>query len=399
MIKYIAMKKNKTAKYIIYILIAALLLCGLSGCASWDNFRNAFFNNNTVEPEPSENVKIAILEPQSGEAAENAADEIAGIILANEWFDTVLSRKIELVFYDNTSDVDESAAMAKAITESDAALAIGSYGNMLSLAAGDVFKEAEYPAVNATCSNPLITQLNPFYISVNSIDTYESIAAAEFIAKGLGIEKAAALYIAGNDFSKAKADAFAEKAAELAESDSVLSVAVPEAAEDFNEFFEILEQADVEAVYLPENVETAKDIIQDAKTLGFQFKWIGPGSWDVLSINDVYYTMEFDVDNHMSMLSKDFYDKFAEKYGKDAIPSENFALGFDAYLAAITAIRNANTTEDKTAIAAALRAIDKLQAATGEISINGYGSAAKPVHIHLITENGIRDVYTCTPEI
>ena len=393
------MKKKKTTKYIIYIIFAALLLCCLSGCTSWDNFRRAFIDKNTVEPEPATSIKIAVLEPQSGDAAENAADEIAGIILANEWFDTVLSQQVELVFYDNESDVDEAAAKAKEITESDAVLVIGSYGNMLSLAAGDVFKDAEFPAVNATCSNPLITQLNPFYISVNSIDTYESLAAAEFIAKGLEAERSASLYIAGNDFSKAKADAFAERIADLTESEKALSVAIPEGAEDYNEFFEILEQEDIEFVYLPENAERAEKIIQEAKTLGFKFKWIGPGSWDTLPITDIYYTKEFDADNHVSRLSKDFIEKFAEKYGSDAIPSENFALGFDAYLSAITAIRNANTIEDKTAIAAALRAIDKLQAATGEITINKNGSASKPVHIHLITENGIRDVYTCTPEI
>ena len=116
-------------------------------------------------------------------------------------------------------------------------------------------------------------------------------------------------------------------------------------------------------------------------------------------IQAVLYDISLDETAEGSDKIREDLSEFAEKYGSDAIPSENFALGFDAYLSAVTAIRNANTIEDKTAIAAALRAIDKLQAATGEITINKNGSASKPVHIHLITENGIRDVYTCTPEI
>ena len=396
MIECVDMKINRTTKSIIYVIVAAVLLCCLSGCTSWDNFKKAFIDKKPAELPV---IRIAVLEPQSGDMEEAAKDELNGIMLANEVYGIVRNHRVELVPYDDQSDVDATTAQAKAITESDAVMVIGSYGNLLSLAAGDVFRELEMPAVAASCSNALVTQSNPFYISANTTDTYDALAAAEFAAKFIKAKNAAALYFTGNDFSKAKADTFAQRFSESMGNDAVQTIAIPADAEDFNDFFETLDQHDTELIYFPEEFEQAQNIVREAGTLGFDFKWTGPASWENMGIEGTYYTPDYIPENQSSNVSEAFMKAFRAKYGKEAVPSKSFALGFDAYLLAVEGIRSAITNDDRTKIAAAMKAIENLPAATGEITIAGDGSARKPVCVYIITETGAsREAFRCTPE-
>ena len=395
MIKYIDMDKRREIKTIILVLVAALLLCSLSGCASWDNFKKAFIDKNKDSAKP---IKVAVIEPQTGDAAEAAADEIAGIMLANELYPVVGKRSIDLVFFDNESDTEHAKQSAQAITESEAIMAIGSYSNLLTLASGDVFKEAGFPAVAASCTNPLITQLNSFYVSVNTIDTYEALAAADFAVNGSGSRNAAALYIAGSDYSKAQADAFAERVGKITGAENVPCVAIPAEAEDLNDFFETLDRSDTEVVFLPENIENSEKIIKNARLLGFNFKWIGTHNWVDITLEDVYYTTKYASGRFMSEITEEFMIAFKEKYGEDAVPSELFAMGFDSYLVALNCIKNTADLNNKEMIAANLRKTEDLPGATGVINIGENGSATKPVYINHTTENGVLQIYICTPQ-
>ena len=77
------MKKNTVLKTLSLILCLILCLGLLSGCETWNNFRKAFID----PPQPEVfDIKIGILEPQTGRQSYDAEDEVAGMELAHEMF-------------------------------------------------------------------------------------------------------------------------------------------------------------------------------------------------------------------------------------------------------------------------------------------------------------------------
>ena len=117
-----------------------------------------------VKPQEDKLIRIAVFEPLTGEYASAAADEIAGIELAQKLFPTVLDSTVELVYFDNKSNPDNAKQLAEEIAADETIkLVLGSYGNTMTVAAGDIFEEAGLPAIAITCTNPLITRTNPFY--------------------------------------------------------------------------------------------------------------------------------------------------------------------------------------------------------------------------------------------
>ena len=214
MVKYFNIMKNRNAHTTAYIkktvmrltalLLAALLLAGLMGCASWDNFRKAFIDK------PDDDtliIRVGVFEPLTGELAKDAADEVAGIELAHEMYGRVLNSSVELVYVDNKSDTEHVAEYAQEMVESNVSIVLGSYGNMLSMAAGEVFREAALPAVAASCTNPLITQTYEFYARACYIDSFEARGAADYVYNCLGQSSVGIMYYDDNDFAKAKTEA------------------------------------------------------------------------------------------------------------------------------------------------------------------------------------------------
>ena len=149
---------RKLKRTITYIILAAMLLTGLGGCATWDNFYKAFIN---PQQESSDIIRIAILEPLTGVDAKAASDEIAGIELANQLFPSVLGKDVELVYYDTKSNIEDLKEVTEKLTEEDISLVLGCYGNAMTIAAGDILREHFIPAIAITCTNPLITRTNP----------------------------------------------------------------------------------------------------------------------------------------------------------------------------------------------------------------------------------------------
>ena len=150
--------KKTLLRTISCLLTLTLLLCGLSSCTAWDNFYNAFIHK---KPQEDKLIRIAVFEPLTGEYASAAADEIAGIELAQKLFPTVLDSTVELVYFDNKSNPDNAKQLAEEIAGDETIkLVLGSYGNTMTVAAGDIFEEAGLPAIAITCTNPLITNTN-----------------------------------------------------------------------------------------------------------------------------------------------------------------------------------------------------------------------------------------------
>jgi branched-chain amino acid transport system substrate-binding protein len=111
------------------LLVALMAAATLSGCQS--------------AGASSDVIRIGVFEPLTGDNAAGGELEVQGIELANALYPEVLGKKVELVKVDNKSDKAEAATAAARLVEQDKVNAIiGSWGSSLSMAAGNIVKDA-----------------------------------------------------------------------------------------------------------------------------------------------------------------------------------------------------------------------------------------------------------------
>ena len=177
-------------KLLILILVLAMA-ASLAGCTSFDNFKKTITKADIEEEQEevvdSNTVKIGVFEPLTGDEAEAASDEVKGIELAHKLFKNVLAREVELVYADNESDTTRAIEAAQSLIDQNVSIVLGSYGNVLTMAALDTFEEAKMPSIVASCTNPLITTVSDYVARVAVIDAFQGNSAAKYIIEYLPI--------------------------------------------------------------------------------------------------------------------------------------------------------------------------------------------------------------------
>ena len=395
MVEFYDMNK-KMMRTISCLTVFVLLIALLSGCATWDNFRKAF-----IDPpeEPVPVIKVGVFEPLTGVDAKDAEDEIAGIELAHELFPNVLSAKIELVYADNKSETDAVPQAIQSLLDENVMIVLGSYGNVLSIAAGEILREANIPAIAVTCTNPLLTQTNPYYARVCYIDSFEARGAADLVYFQMHKSKAGVMFRTGNDYAKAKADEFSNQFLSIVGAAEMITAPFPENETDlyFNATFEAFEEHGIDVIYLPESSDVSEPLIEAARTLGFEFTWIGTNQWEGIQTEGVYYTVDYDPSLRQTAMTETFTDAYHEKYGSDKDPSEATALGFDAYLIAQELLRINLTSNGEITMVEAIPTISGFDGATGKITMDENGDPIKGIVIKQVINGSPVSIYTVTP--
>lgn len=398
-------------KVISAALVLCLLMVCLCGCETYDNFINAFFpeKNPVVEIPVEDTVKIGVFEPLSGDDAEGAAEEIRGIELAHELYPTVLGKEIELIYADNESSDSVAVDAAKELVGQGVSVVLGSYRNVLSLAGADVFCEARTPAIAITCTNPLITQSNNYYCRACFIDADQGQTAAIYGITKLSKNWFTVFYKEGDDYAASLADQFCEEVAgRLGNSYSVATVTFPENTEDFSLYLQKLSVIRTGPIFFPSDSELGQEVIYQAAQLGYDFDWIGTSKWldiadhsaslqrDTAFLEGVAFVADYSADATLGEMTEIFRQAYAEKYGSDAVPGKNVALGFDAYLLALEGIEEAGSATAGTLISNKLCHIKGFAAATGTITMGPKGDPTKDVVIDIVKDGAVCAGYTVT---
>lgn len=391
-------------------LLAAMLAVSLffSGCDTYDNFLAEFFEKSEQK---ETTVKIGVFEPLTGADAKAAEEEIRGIELAHELFPEVLGFPVELVYADNQSDVAAAEQAARDLVAQDVSVVLGSYKNVLTLAGSDIFAEARLPAIGITCTNPIITLTSDYYFRVSYVDAFQGTSAAKYVLEHLKQETAVAFQMKGDDYAGAMVEQFAGKMARTTGSEeSVTLIQYPEGTEDFVPYFQKIEATSASAVFFPSDAEQADEVLYQAHEAGYDFQWIGIEKWakllevnaDPLRDSAVYvegaaYMSDFDDSARLSDMTQTFLHAYEKKFGAEEKPTNAVALGFDAYLLAIRAIRDAGTFTEGTIIASKMSSVFEMPAATGSITMNVHGDPIKEVVIEQYINGQARPVFTSVP--
>lgn len=353
-------------------------------------------------------IKIGVFEPLTGENGGGGLQELDGIKYANKMYPEVLGKKIELVIVDNKSDKGEATTAVTRLIEKDKVAAIiGSYGSGVSIAAGDIIKNAKIPAMGASCTNPMVTQGNEYYFRACFLDPFQGKVMANY-ALGKGAKTAAVIMQNGDDYSVGLGNFFIDAFKVLTgDENSIVDVSEFQVNDtDFNAILTNIKAKNPDVIFAPSSATTAPLVIKQARALGIDSLIMGGDTWENPAVIDVAGTDAegivistfFDENDPATEEAKLFVEGYKKELaGKEPIIPAVAALGYDAYLLVRDAIERAGST-DGTAIKDALNNTKDFEGVTGVINFTEEGDADKNIAV-IKTVKGGQFVYIDTVEV
>lgn len=346
-------------------------------------------------------IKIGVFEPFSGENGGGGFQEALGMRYANKVYPTIEidgdTYKIELVEVDNKSDKTEAVSAAQSLISSDVNIILGSYGSGVSIAAGEIFAEAKVPAIGASCTNPQVTLGNDFYFRVCFLDPFQGTVMANYAFQE-NAKTAAVITQLGDDYSSGLGNFFVEAFEALAGEGSVISEEQFQTNQtDFKAILTNVKAAGPDVIFAPSSIATAPLIIKQARELGITCPIMAGDTWENSTIIEnagehaegIVISTFFDegdpATDEAASFIKGFKEYLKENEQSEIIPAVS-ALGYDAYLVALEAIKKADTT-DPAKIRDALEAV-QIDGVTGSISFDENGDAKKDMAFIKTVENG-----------
>lgn len=312
----------------------------------------------------------------SGAVAAAGTDCVKATVLAVEQANAkggVLGRPLKLVTFDNQSDAAESLSGASQLVNKDKVVALlGPVTSTNSLSAGPVAKDKGIPMITPAATNPKVTQLSHCIFRACFIDDFQGEVMAAYAARNLKAKKAAILIDQSSDYSKGLARFFKQKFSAMGGIVLTEQGFMPE-DDDFVSQLRRIRDAKVDVLYVPCYYQPAGYIVKQAREMKISIPILGGDGWDFPNelikvagtkpLNEVYYTNHYSADSSNAQ-NKEFVKAYKAKYGQ--LPTSLSALGYDAALLLIDAIRRAGNA-DPEQIRIALAKTSGFMGVTGRI--------------------------------
>lgn len=385
------------------LITAAILTLSLvlSGCKA-----------NTPSPSPGggtpagDTIKIGVFEPMTGANAAGGELEIEGAQIANQLYPEVLGKKVTLVLSDNKSDKVEAASAAARLIEKDKVNAIiGSWGSSFSMAAGDIVKNAKVPAVAASATNPLVTLGNDYYFRVCFIDPFQGTVMANYAFNKLKAKKVAIIMEVSSDYAVGLTKFFSDAFKELTKDpNAIVQVANYNTGDqDFTAQLTNIKGKNPDVIFAPGNFTESALIIKQARNLGMKTPFIGGDTWETpelieiggKDVEGIIFSTTFTSEKNITAESGKFLDAYRKKYNKE--PAAATALGYDAYILILDAIKRAGSA-DSVKIRDMLAATKGFQGAAGIINLDENGDAVKSAVIKTVKDGKFTYLDTVEPQ-
>ncbi len=399
-------------KIITILSIITLTLLTLSGCTTFDNFKKAFIDK------PQDNdviIAIGVYEPMSGADKAGAAAEVEGIELAHEMYPTVGGKIVELIYADNSSDLDAADTAINTLISRRPAFILGSYGNVYSLAACESIEKAKIPSIAITNTNPLITKDYDYYCRVCYVDSNQGDLLAQYVLNDRKEKSAGVLAPAGDDAAQAEATAFADRMrAETGDEDAITFYEYFHAGDqDFSEQLKRAKKAGVKQVIITGEIADAANIINQAAEMGLSFQFLGDSKWGTEEFNnllsnkvtsDMMAFVQFfaaDGEAATATVSKEketFLKAYKERHGRTAKPEDAVALGYDAYCLVLDAINKAPEGASPEKIMKMITGPQyQFAGASGLINFSSIGDPIKTAYISTWVKGSVTTLFTIEP--
>lgn len=390
------LKKRKGVALLLAVMF--LLTFVVAGCGG----------SKTTQKEtakPADVIKIGVFEPMTGEKAAGGQQTVEGIKLANKLYPEVLGKKVEVVYADNKSDKAEAKNAVTRLIEKDKVVAIiGSYGSSLSMAAGDTVKQKKVPTVGCSPTNPLVTQGNEYYFRVCFIDPFQGTVMAKFAVNDKKAKTAAIIRNVSDDYSVGLSKFFQDAFVKLTGNpNSIVAVLdYQNGNQDFTAQLTAVKEKNPDVIFAPGNYGDVALLIKQARGLGIKQPFLGGDTFEAPefiqvggpAVEGVCFSTHYSKDAPVTDMSKTFIKEFENEYHKD--PNAFAALGFDAYMVILDAIKRAGSAES-VKIRDALAETKNFQGATGIITLDENRNANKSAVILEVKDGQFKYLTTVNP--
>ena len=387
-------------------MTAVLTVTMLTGCTTFNNFKEAFLQQKKSS---DVTIQIGIYEPMSGADSDAAKAEIKGIELAHEVYPNIGGKIVELVYSDNSSDIDAAETAINNLISKKPDVILGSYGSVYSMIAGKLINDAKIPAIAITNDNPLVTKNYPYYFRVCYVDSNQGDLLAKYVLEQKQETTAGVLIPNNDDVAMAMATTFVDRIeAETENEDAITAYETYKPGQkDFTKPLKAIQESGVKSVLLPGDSADSANIINQAADLGMDVMFLGPTDWSSkefrselsssVSKEHLAFVNFFTADDTINQESEKFLKAYHEKYGKDKEPEDSVALGYDAYLIAINAINDAGNNPSGKDIRKVLASAKEFQGASGNITFNTEGDPLRSAQISTWEGKKIVSTYTVEP--
>lgn len=374
-------------KKFLAMALAAVMVIGVAGCGS--SSETPAEGDGAEASASGENViKFGVFEPQTGENGGGGLQEVYGMRYANQIYPTVeiggTEYKIELVEVDNKSDKTEAVTAAQKLVAEGVIGVLGSYGSGVSIAAGDIFADAGIPAIGCSCTNPQVTNGNDWYFRTCFIDPFQGTVMANYAIQN-GYKTAAVITQLGDDYSSGLGSFF-KTAFESLGGTIVAEEQFQTNQSDFKAILTNIKSTNPDIIFAPSSITTAPLILKQAREMGITAVIAAGDTWENATIIEnagadaegavlsTFFDEAAPANDEAASFIKGFKEYLVSIGEPDIIPAVS-ALGYDAYLCLLQAIKDADST-DPAAVRDALENVS-VTGVTGDISFNETGDANK----------------------
>lgn len=369
------------------VILALCMILVLVSCSS---------NSSGGNSGGSDTIVIGVFEPSSGDNGAGGKQEVLGIQFANYQVPTVdiggKTYKVELQIVDNQSSTDKAPTAAQTLISGGSKVVLGSYGSAVSIAATDIFKKAGVPAIGISCTNPQVTNGNGIYYRICYLDPFQGTVLANYAVDQYKAKTAYIITKLGDDYSVGLGNYFKQAFEKLG--GKVVEDTFQEGNSDFTAYLANAVKSNAEVIFAPTSTEAASLIISQAASQGIKIPLLAGDTWDSSVILDaakgtnlqVGVSTFFDEGDKSANGSKfvtEFKawlnanpDKKTNNGGNDIVAAVS-ALGYDGYMTALEAIKNAGSP-DSAKINAAIPGTT-YTGVTGEIKFDKLGDAIRNV--------------------
>ena len=396
----------KIRKIAAVAVTAVLTVTMLTGCTTFNNFKEAFLQQKKSS---DVTIQIGIYEPMSGADSDAAKAEIKGIELAHEVYPNIGGKIVELVYSDNSSDIDAAETAINNLISKKPDIILGSYGSVYSMIAGKPVNDAKIPAIAITNDNPLVTKNYPYYFRVCYVDSNQGDLLAKYVLEQKQETTAGVLIPNNDDVAMAMATTFVDRIEAETENENAITAyeTYKPGQKDFTKPLKAIQESGVKSVLLPGDSADSANIINQAADMGMDVMFLGPTDWSSkefrselsssVSKEHLAFVNFFTADDTINQESEKFLEAYHEKYGKDKEPEDSVALGYDAYLIAINAVNDAGNDPSGNDIRKVLASAKEFQGASGNITFNTEGDPLRSAQISTWEDKKIVSTYTVEP--
>jgi len=313
----------------------------------------------------------------------------------------VKGKKVEVRVYDDQSKPEEAAnAATRLINQDQVLLILGEVASTNSLAMARKAQPASVPMISNASTNPKVTEVGDYIFRVCFIDPFQGFVMAKFARENLKMNKVAILRDLGSDYSQGLSDVFERKFTEMG-GKIVGQETYTKGNTDFRSQLTALKRLQPEGIYVPGYYNDVGLIAKQAKELGLNAKLMGGDGWDSAKLFELggtavrgnYFSNHYSPDDPNPRIQK-FIADYKAAYG--AVPDALAALGYDAAMVAVDAMKRAPTLERK-AVRDAIAATKNFPGVTGTITIDDKRNATKPAVVLEVEEGKTKYVATIAP--